>query len=227
MATTSCRSTMVRWPARLLIGAGTASIVGMLFHPAAQGDNAEARLHSLAAISPLAMHVHLLMVTAVIALWLAMARVARQWPESDGIWVGTRLYSLGAGAMLGAALISGFLIDGYLARMRPVSVPMENLLPSLALAFAANQALAGFGMVLMSLAISAWSLAILRQRNLWAVVCGIHGLGVGGVCVAAYAGRWLSLDVAGMTAVVVAHGVWYCLFGLGWLRGTPQRAEPD
>ncbi len=217
-----------RWPARVLSGAGGVGAIAMMFHPAAgSAGDAEAGLHALAAISTTAMHVHLVMIVVVIALWIALACLARAWPASGWIWVGMRLYSLGVGAMLGAALISGFLIHGYLDRMAPFAAHADEVLPALVLAFAANQVLAGFGTVLMSLAIAAWSVEMLRQRRRMAAVCGAYGIGIGLIGVVAYAARWLSLDVAGMTAVVVAHGVWYCLFGLGWLRGTPQRAEPD
>lgn len=213
-----CRLTMTRWPAFILMGAGLASVAGMLFHPAARGPDAEARLQGLVALSPLAMHVHLAMIAAVIALWLALARLAGQWPERGGIWIGARLYALGAAAMLGAALISGFLIGGYLGRMQSVSARVEDVLPPLLLAFAANQTLAGFGTVLMSLAIGAWSLDMIRWRDRCALACGVYGLAAGGGCVVAYGSRWLSLDVPGMTAVVVVHGLWYCLLGGCLLR---------
>lgn len=205
-------------PALILIGAGVFSVLTMAFHPTARGEDMQARLHSLAEISPLSMHVHMAMIGFVVALWCSLAYLARQWPASGWVWLATRLYAIGASAMLGAALISGFLISAYLGRILPVASAADGVLPSVLLAYSANQVLAGFGTVLLSLAIALWSAELIRSTGRLVRVCGYYGIVAGGLCVAAHAAGLLSLDVAGMTAVVAAHGLWYCLLGLWTLR---------
>ncbi|HVI57906.1 MAG TPA: hypothetical protein VM619_03395 [Luteimonas sp.] len=219
------RTTATWLPAIVLIAAGVAAAGVMAFHPTAQGMDAEARLHSLAAISPLSMHVHMAMIACVVGVWLAVAYIARSSPPSGWIWLADRLYALGAIAMLGAALVNGFVTGAYLERALPQVTEARDALPSVLLAFSANQALAGFGTLFMSAAIAAWSLALLRMPGRLARACGAYGLCAGAACVVVYAAGRLSLDVAGMTAVVVAHGAWYCLLGIWSLRS--GNAEPD
>lgn len=218
--TPQSRST-TRFPAIVLIGAGIAGALVMTFHPAAQGMDAAARLSSLATISALSMHVHMAMILSVVGLWFALAHIAGHSPSSGWVWLAVRLYSVGAGAMLGAALISGFITGDYLRRALPEVSAATDALPPVLLAFSANQVLAGFGTLFMSAAIAAWSIALVRARARLAQACGVYGICAGAACVVAYASGLLSLDVTGMTVVVVAHGAWYCLFGI-WSLSSRQ-----
>ena len=211
--TPQSRST-TRFPAIVLIGAGIAGALVMTFHPAAQGMDAAARLSSLATISALSMHVHMAMIASVTCIWLSLAYLAKHWPSNGWVWIAVRLYSVGASAMLGAALISGFITGTYLQRALPVVYVPQDALPPLLLAFSANQVLAGFGTLFMSAAIAVWSMALVRARERLVQACGFYGIVAAAACVMAYAGGFLSLDVAGMAIVVVAHCMWYCLLSL-------------
>ena len=223
MDTTTHHSPRHALPAVVLIGAGLSSVLVMTFHPTAHGADIQTRLRSLAEISPLSLHVHMAMIGFIVALWCSLAYIARQWPTSGWVWLATRLYAIGASAMLGAALISGFLVGAYLARMAPGVFTADDALPSVLLAFSANQVLAGFGTIFLSLAIALWSVELVRSPGRLSRVCGYYGIAAGGLCIAAYAARLLSMNVTGMTAVVAAHGAWYCLLGLWALRGrTPD-----
>lgn len=204
-------------PEIALILAGIVGAAVMGFHPAAQGAGVEARLKSLATISALSMHVHMAMIASVTCIWLSLAYLAKHWPSNGWVWVAMRLYSVGASAMLGAALISGFVTGAYLQRALPVVTVPQDALPPVLLAFSANQVLAGFGTLFMSAAIAVWSMALVRARERLVQACGFYGLVSGTACVAAYAGGLLSLDVAGMSIVVIAHCIWYCLLGLSSL----------
>lgn len=211
------RST-TRWPALILLLSGIGGALVMAFHPAAQGVNAEARLHGLVTISALSRHVHMAMIAFVISVWFALAYLARQLPSSGRIWLAVRLYSVGASAMLGAALISGFIIGGYLQRVLRTATAAQDALPSVLLAFSANQVLAGLGTLLTSAAITIWSMDMVRMHSSLGRACGVYGIGMGAACVLAYAMGFLSLDVAGMSTVVAAHGVWYFLLAITLLR---------
>jgi len=122
--------------------------------------------------------------------------------------------------MLGAALISGFLIGDYLQRVMPLIPHAEDALPSVLLAFSANQVLAGFGMLGMSAGIVLWSVAMLRQFGPLALACGAYGVIVGLLCLTGYATGGIRLDVSGMTFVVIAQSLWYCLLGLWVVRAS-------
>ncbi len=212
---THTRNTLVL-PGITLISAGVLAAAVMMLHPEASGAGAEARLQSLVAISSLSMHVHLAMIVFTIAVWLSLAYAVRAWPASGWVWAASRLYSIAAVAMLGAALISGFVMGAYLSRALPAVPAIEYALPSALLAFSANQVLAGFSTVLMSLAILLWSAEVVRHRQLLARVCGIYGITAGTMCIVVYSGGMLSLNASGMTVVVFVHAIWYCLLG-SWL----------
>ena len=221
MTTTSSRAASTVLSGVLLIASGVLTPLIMIFHPTAQGADTAVRLTSLTEISALSRHVHLAMIVCIVALWLSLAHLARRWPGNGWVWAAVRLYVLGAGAMLGAALISGFLIGDYLQRVLPLIPHAEDALPSLLVAFSANQVLAGFGTLGMSGGIVLWSVAMLRQNGPLAIACGAYGAVAGLLCVIGYATGMISLDVAGMTFVVVAQSLWYCLLGLWALRPSP------
>lgn len=210
---------VAQFPAIVLIGAGVVGAIVMTLHPTAQGMGAAVRLNSLTMISIPAMHVHMAMIASVTSLWLSLAWIARNSPSNGLVWLAVRLYSIGASAMLGAALISGFITSDYLERVLPQVSTAKDALPPVLLAFSTNQVLSGFGTVFMSAAIAAWSIALIRMHERLPRWCGVYGICAGVACIAAYASGTLSLDVAGMTTVVVAHGAWYCLFGIWSLHG--------
>jgi hypothetical protein len=220
MATTSSRTRGVPLTAALLIASGVLTPLIMIFHPTARGADIATRLASLTEISSLSRHVHLAMILCIVALWLSLAHLARRWPDDGRVWVALRLYALGAASMLGAALVSGFLIGDYLRRLLPRIPNAEDALPSVLLAFSTNQLLAGVGTLSMSAGIVLWSAAMLRQRGALAIACGVYGAFAGLLCLIGHATGMIALDVPGMTFVVVAHSLWYCLLGLWVVRNS-------
>jgi len=205
-------------PGIVLICAGVLSALAMAFHPAARGGDTDSWLHGLAAISASSMHVHMAMILFVIALWLTLAYITRAWPSSGWVWTASRLYTLGAFSMVGAALISGFVTGAYVTRALPAVSTPEDAVPSVLLAFSTNQALAGLGTVLMSSTILLWSIELVRDSHWTSRAAGSYGIAAGILCMGSHAVGAMSLDVGGMTSVVVAHGIWYCLLGLSVLR---------
>lgn len=221
MTMTSSRVPGAVLSAALLITSGILAPLIMIFHPAAQGADMAARLTSLMEISSLSRHVHLAVIVCIVVLWFSLAHLARCWPGSGWVWTAVRLYALGAAAMLGAALISGFLIGDHLQRIVPLIPRIEDALPSVLLAFSANQVLAGLGTLGMSAGIALWSVAMLRQPGPLAIASGAYGVIAGLLCLIGYATGMVSLDVPGMTFVVVAQSLWYCLVGVWILRASP------
>ncbi|KRA16857.1 hypothetical protein [Lysobacter sp. Root604] len=220
MTTTSSRTQGALLSGVTLIASGVLAPLIMAFHPTAQGADVAARLTSLTEISSLSRHVHLAMIVCIVALWLSLAHLARRWPGNGWVWAAVRLYALGAVAMLGAALISGFLISDYLQRVLPLIPRAEDALPSVLLAFSANQVLAGFGTLGMLGGIVLWSAAMLRQSGRLAIACSAYGMIAGLMCLIGYITGLISLHAPGMTFVVVAQSLWYCLLGLWVVRAS-------
>jgi hypothetical protein len=198
-----------------LIVVGIIQVIAMLFHPHANGADAPVRLVSLAEISPLSMHVHLIMIVAIIASWLALSHGSRQWPSPGWAWLAERLYRTGASAMIGAALINGFAVGNY-ARwvLRAADADMNVAVNVATFAFSLNQVLAGFGTLLMSLGVLAWSIGLRHGTGRLAKIASVYGVIAGAACCLVYASGLIRLDVQGMAMIVAAHAVWYVLAGL-------------
>ena len=222
MHTPSARSTDTLVPGLSLIAAGALAALVMLVHPTAHGVDMAGRLCSLSEISSLSRHVHLAMILCVVVLWLSLASLARRRPASGWVAAAVHLYALGAVALLGAALVSGLLLAAYLHRPLPHMARAEDALAPVLLAFSANQLLAGAGTLLMSAGLALWSVPMLRDRSRPARTCGGYGILAGLLCGLGYAIGRIPLDVPGMTLVVVAHGLWYCLLGAWALRSATR-----
>lgn len=127
-------------------------------------------------------------------------------------------YVIGSGAMIGAALISGFLISSIgLTYSHARADELDAVRHLFNLSGLANRTLANFGVVAISAAILLWSIAFL-QRPRRRVRIGLLGVIAGGGPVVLIALDIIRLDVFGMTTVVVCQTVWYVLVGvaLAW-----------
>lgn len=132
---------------------------------------------------------------------------------------------LGVAAFVGAALASGFAVPEFAARVEPSAEGVRSVLLAF---YAANQAMAKLGTVAFGAAIILWGAALvgLRDATAMARVVGSVGILSGGALVLGLAlGVW-SLDVTGMTLVVVILGVWGCAAG-AWLWRRPWQAAID
>lgn len=204
-----------RLVAATLIGMGCIEIVAMLFHPTAGPTSSDSLLLALADISQASSHVHMAMIAAVVAIWSALSYHSREWPSRGWGWLADRLYGLGAVAMIGAALVNGFVVGGFAERALDANeVDQFAALYSILFSFSLNQVLAGFGTILMSAGIVAWSIGLWPDARRLPRIASAYGAVAGTACVLAYAIGALQLDVFGMGAVVVAHGLWYVLIGI-------------
>ncbi|MEM9384299.1 MAG: hypothetical protein AAGA68_04515 [Pseudomonadota bacterium] len=132
---------------------------------------------------------------------------------------------LGVAAYVGAALVSGFAVPELASRIDPSAEGLRTVLLAL---YSTNQALAKLGTVAFGGAIVLWGLAILPLGNRSALGRTVGAVGVlaGAVMILGLAfGVW-SLDVAGMTLVVVILGCWACA-AAAWLWRQPWHASAD
>jgi hypothetical protein len=203
--------------AAVLIGAAALQCAAMVFHPTSHGSSATERVASIAAQAALSAHVHGLLILLMLAVWMALAHYASErgaaWARCAG-----RLYALGVAAMVGAALVSGFVAGHFAVRALRAGAAVVDMAPVVLLfATSLNQVLAGFGTVLLSCSIVVWSMDLWRVNVPLARLAAVYGVLAGLACCIAYLGG-LRLDVAGMSAVVLAHALWYALLGAVLLR---------
>ncbi len=117
-------------------------------------------------------------------------------------------YFIGSMAMVAAALINGFVYPDFLHGYSAASSQELAQLPMFkSLLWSANQTLGKLGVITMSVAILFWSINLWRDEGIVKLVAVI-GMVIGLGCSTAIIVGVLTLNVAGMTQVVMLQGIW-------------------
>jgi len=203
----------------VLIATSLLSILLMAHHPTAASHDSAAIAAEIVQKAPLSRFVHGALIAMVGAqIFALIALCHRLGFEQSTVRAGFVSYALGAAAMIGAALISGFVVSSLSESYAPLAAgELDAYRHLLRLSMAGNQALAKFGVVAMSVAIVLWSIAAFRggRANLWLAAIGV----VTGVAPAlALLVGMLALDVHGMLLVVVCQTVWNVAAGIYLIR---------
>jgi hypothetical protein len=200
--------------------AGLLSVLLMTHHPSVGSHAIADAVDEIATKAVTSKVVHGTLIALMVALIYAFVEFSahlglRRAPVRAALIA----YVIGSGALIGAALISGFLISSLglvYAHARPDELDaMRHLLN---LSGLANRTLANFGVVAISAAILLWSIALLQRepRHVW---IGLLGVIAAVAPVALIALDIIRLDVSGMTIVVVCQTVWYVLVGVALASG--------
>lgn len=199
----------------VLVAASVLSLAAVLHHPHGDGHGADL-LSSLQHISGLNRAIHGTLIVTLLLLWLSLSEYSAVRLRAL-VRSALLSYSVGALAMIGAALTNGFVLSALVARATGADAAAQaEILQLLPLSWAINQTLAAFGLLLMSVGIALWSLDQWRRARLIAAI----GLTVAGGLGLAYLAGLLRMDVPGMIAIVLGQGVWYLATGLGLWRRT-------
>jgi hypothetical protein len=200
----------------LLIGGSILEIAAMAHHPSVHAHDMAAVLAQLQALSAASAWVHGVLIALMLTVFFALTEFAWQRDIArPAIRAGLIAYAAGVVAMMGAALVDGFVTPrvAILAEgLRAADLSITAQLLNLCVLF--NQALAHLGAIAMSVAIIAWSLDLLRRAGFERAL-GAAGIAIGLGCVAALIAGVLQLDVHGMMLVLVLQAAW--TIGLGVL----------
>ena len=204
----------------LLVAATILAAAAMAFHPSTTSHDIAQVIEQIAHMSDLSGLIHGLL----IGLMLAVLYVFTEFSQRRGMTLplvraGFIAYGIGVLAMIGAAMISGFVI-AQVASLTPhvAEADLQTSGSLIILCSVLNQTFASLGVVLMSVAIVLWSLDLLRSPQL-ARHLGMFGLLIGLLPLAALAFGALHLNVHGMTLVVLLQSVWNIGVGLLLIRG--------
>jgi hypothetical protein len=194
------------------------SVFAMGHHPSVSGSGAAA-VAELAREAALARLVHgsliALMVAMIYGFWVFAERLDL---SAGAVRLGMVSYLVGVGAMIGAALISGFVVTGLGERYAGADpAAIEAVRHLMSFGHAGNQALAKLGVLAMSAAILLWSTRLARRTGANRAI-GWLGVAVGLVPPVLLLSGRLQLHVAGMGAVVIAQGVWNLAIGVQLIR---------
>lgn len=202
----------------VLVAATLLSILMMLHHPTAGTHEAASLAADLAGKATLSRVVHGVLIALIgVELYAFVVFAGRISQGRSAARAGIVAYAIGAGAMIGAALISGFVMSSLAAYYAGTSDPAP-FVDFARLSMTGNQALAKLGVVAMSTAIVLWAIALLHdaKRARWLAIVGfVTGLAP---AIALFAG-WVRLDVHGMLLVVVAQAIWNLAAGTELIRG--------
>ena len=202
----------------VLVATTLLSILMMAHHPSASTHDPASLAADIAGTATLSRVVHGTLIALIgFELYALVVFAGRLASGRSAARAGIVAYAIGAGAMIGAALISGFVMSslGTYYATAPDPAPFVDFAR---LSMTGNQALAKLGVIATSAAIVLWSIALLhdRSRDRWLAIVGfVTGLAP---AIALFAGA-IRLDVHGMLLVVFAQAIWNLAAGAELIRG--------
>jgi len=194
-------------------------IVVMAHHASVHTSDVAQAVRIISELAPLGAWVHgtLEALLLIVAYGLSEFILRRDF-RRPLIRAGAIAYGAGVIVMLGAAMVSGFIITDLMA-LTPHATPVDLQITAqmFALCRVLNQTWANFGAVAMSAGIALWSLDLLRDAGVPRMI-GILGLLVSVVPAFALMFGLMHLDVPGMTAVVLLQALWNVAVGVAMMR---------
>jgi hypothetical protein len=214
----------------VLVVAAALEVFTMAHHPTITTPNIVDAIQQITSARQLDGLVHgALMALLLIVLYGLSEFMLRRDICRPAIRAGLIAYSCGVLVMLGAGMVSGFILPGVLGLTSHASATDLNIdLQLILLCRAMNQSCANFATVVLSAGITFWSYDLLRRETGWRRALGISGLVVGVIPAAALIMGLFRLDVRGMTAVLLLQSLWTGGIGVGLLRDPKHAwARPD
>jgi hypothetical protein len=202
----------------VLVAATLLSILMMAHHPTASTHEPASLAADVAGTATLSRIVHGVLIALIgaelYAFTVFAARIAR---GRSAARAGLVAYAIGAGAMIGAALISGFVMSSLAGHYASAPDPAP-FVDFARLSMTGNQALANLGVFAMSTAIVLWAIALLHgaPRGRWLALVGFVTALAPAIALAL---GTIRLDVHGMLAVVLAQAIWNLAAGVALIRG--------
>jgi hypothetical protein len=209
-------------PGFILMAASLLEVLGMAHHPSVQTSDISQAIEQIARYSTLAAVVHGVLITLMLLIAYGFVDFTiRRGLGRPLIRAGAIGYGCGVVAMIGAALVSGYIITG-LASLMPhaTEVDLQINRQLLLLCRVLNQSCANFAVVAMSAGIVCWSLDLCRDSGSRRAV-GVFGCLVGLVPAFALMFGEIHLDVHGMLWVVVAQAAWNVAVAVLMVRREP------
>jgi hypothetical protein len=207
------------WSGGILITAAVLEIIGMAHHPSVHTQEITQAMEQIRHLGYLSAVVHGVLIACMLAIAYGLSEFAlRRGLTRPLIRAGAIAYAVGVMLMVGAALVSGYLMAAVVA-VTPHQTATDLAINTqlLLLCGLLNQTCANAATVAMSAGIACWSMDLLKERG------ALRALGGLGLIIAALPAAGLilglfHLDVTGMSAVVLLQALWYCGVGVMQLR---------
>jgi hypothetical protein len=203
----------------LLIGGSILEIAAMAHHPSVHAHDMAAVVVQLQALSAASAWVHGVLIALMLTVFFALIEFAWQRGITrPAIRAGLIAYAAGVVAMMGAALVDGFVTPRVAMLSTGVNATdLQVTAQLLKLCMLFNQALARLGAVAMSVGITAWSADLVRGAGAERAL-GVFGVAIGLGSAGALILGALQLDVHGMMLVLLLQVIWTTGVGVLLLR---------
>jgi len=203
----------------LLAASSLLSLLFMLHHPSVAATATGQMVAEVSREALLAMTVHGVLIAMLFVQFYSLTVLSVRLGLRRGpVIAGLTAQAAGVLAMLGAALISGFLVPDLAGHLGGASrEALEMGRQQMSFAHLANQRLAQVGVVAMGLAMAMWSITLLADRGFTRLI-GAAGLLLGSALVTAMLSGRITLHVHGMTLVLAILVVWYLAVAVQLIR---------
>jgi hypothetical protein len=193
------------------------TLVAISFHPVVQARAPADVLAGVVALSAADRVVHGTLIALMGALLFSFWVFAlRRGIQHETVLAGLIAYAVGVLALLGAALVDGFIIPDVAARYAGAPPDaVKSAVPMLVLCGAVIQDLSKLGMVALSLGIALWGSDLLRRGMQAPGVLGIAA-GLADVALVALGGH---LNPHSLLLIVGAQAAWYAVVAALLIRG--------
>jgi hypothetical protein len=201
-------------------------ILAMAHHPTVGTADVGTAVQRIGEFSRLSGLVHGVLIAVLLLTFHGLTTFAQQLGfVRPLVRSGVIAYGSGTIVMIGAALVSGFVI-GDVTTLGPHDTAVDLQIDHhvLILCRILNQACADFAVVAMSVGIVLWSVELLRIHGS-ARWIGVLGCVVGIVPVVRLLSGSIRLDVHGMSTVVLVQAVWTVAIA-AWLLRLPRNRAP-
>jgi hypothetical protein len=196
-------------------------ILAMAHHPSVRTSDTAQAVRQIARFSELSAVVHGVLMAFMLLITYGFSEFAlRRGLRLPLIRAGAIAYGSGVLVMLGAALVSGFIIPALVSSTpHTTTLDLQINEQLLILCGALNQAYAKFGVVAMSAGILCWSLDLTRDSGARRVV-GLFGCLIGVFSIVTLMSGVIHLDVRGMGEIVAIQAAWNIAIAVLMIRRT-------
>lgn len=195
----------------ILLTATLLEVLAMAHHPSVHSPDVATAVQQIVQLGKLSAWVHGVALSAMLCIAYGMLEftLRRGWSR-PWIRAGSIAYGSGVLVMMGAGLVSGFILPGVIALTPHVSaVDLAINAQLMTLCRVLNQSCANVATVAMSAGTLFWSIDLLRERGVLRAL-GILGSIAGILPIVALISGSLRLDVLGMSEVVWLWALWNC-----------------
>ena len=194
----------------ILIATTLISLFMMMHHPTVAAKNTSAQVAEILQETLINNAVHgSLMLMVIVTLIVYLLYSYHRGFDKVTIIIAQLFFGIGTMAMIGAALINGFIYPDFVQGFSSATADdLDQISAIKALLWSCNQSLAKMAVIFMSIAMIFWSYELFNKQNINRIIA-ILGIAAGLYCGLAILLAFIELNLSGMTRIVAIQGIWH------------------